>query len=136
MSTYEKKSGWKRGQSGNPNGRPIGSGVVAQLRASIAARLPEILEALVKKALEGDVGAAKLLLERTLAPLKPEQSISQIQLPDGSYTLQGQAILNLMAKGNLSPSHAEGLLNALAALVKLHEVDDLNKRICALEEAA
>ena len=37
--------GWKPGQSGNPKGRPKGSGDVAQIRSAIATRIPELLEA-------------------------------------------------------------------------------------------
>ncbi len=54
---------WKAGESGNPKGRPAGTGKVAEMRAAIAAHVPELLKALVVKALEGDVGAARLLLE-------------------------------------------------------------------------
>ena len=41
------------------------------MRAAIAARIPELLDAMMQRALDGDVvGAARLLLERTVAPLK------------------------------------------------------------------
>lgn len=36
--------GWKPGQSGNPKGRPKGSGDVAKIRSAIATRIPELLE--------------------------------------------------------------------------------------------
>ena len=34
---------WKPGQSGNPNGRPAGTGEVGKLRAAIAKRVPDLL---------------------------------------------------------------------------------------------
>lgn len=61
---------WQPGQSGNPNGRPPGSGAVAELRAGIAARVPEILSKLIDAAIAGDTQAARLLLERVLPPVK------------------------------------------------------------------
>ena len=61
---------WKAGESGNPAGRKPGTGEVARLRAAIADRVPELLAAMMTRALEGDVGAARLLLERAIAPLK------------------------------------------------------------------
>jgi len=64
-------SKWQPGQSGNPSGRPPGTGELAKLRAGIAERVPEILERLTDAALAGDVSAARLLLERVLPPIKP-----------------------------------------------------------------
>ena len=72
MTTSPKKrpGRWKLGESDNPSGRARGSGEVAKVRAAIAARVPELLEAMMQRALDGDMDAARLLLERTVAPLK------------------------------------------------------------------
>lgn len=43
---------WKPGQSGNPKGRPTGTGEVAKIRAAIAKQVPALLEALMTKALD------------------------------------------------------------------------------------
>jgi hypothetical protein len=77
---------------------------------------------------------------RTLRASTPVVSFCEVvrKWPDGSYTEQGQgqAILNIISNENLTPGHASSLLNALASLVKLNEIDDLNKPICDLEQAA
>jgi hypothetical protein len=66
MTEPKKKRGsWKPGQSGNPAGRPPGLGEVGRFRAAIGDRVPELLAAMMTRALEGDVGAARLLLERS-----------------------------------------------------------------------
>ena len=72
MSTAKKKppGRWKPGESGNPKGRAPGTGEVAAIRAAIADRVPELLAAMMTRALDGDTGAARLLLERAIAPLK------------------------------------------------------------------
>ena len=64
MATRRKPpaAAWKPGQSGNPKGRPAGTGEVAKLRAAIADRVPELLAAMMARALDGDVGASRLLL--------------------------------------------------------------------------
>ena len=74
---------WKPGESGSPKGRKPGTGEVAMIRAAIADRVPELLTAMMARALAGDVGAARLLLERTVAPLKAAEQAQALTLPDG-----------------------------------------------------
>ena len=95
MTTPPKKrpGRWKPGESGNPAGRTPGSGEVAKVRAAIATRIPELLEAMMQRALDGDVGAARLLLERTVAPLKATDMAQPLNLPNGTLTEQGRARL-------------------------------------------
>ena len=56
----QRRTGWKPGQSGNPKGKPPGSGELQRLRAAIGAHVPEILEKLATAARDGDVQAARL----------------------------------------------------------------------------
>lgn len=99
--------GWKPGQSGNPKGRKPGTSEVQKLRAAIAGKVPDILNALLAQALEGDVSAARLLLER--------------------------AILAAVASAELAPSQGAALLGALGTLARVAEVDELAARVAALE---
>lgn len=130
----KKRGKWKTGESGNPKGRPPGSGEIAQLRNSIAAHIPEIIEKLVFQAKSGDTQAARLLLERVCPPLKPmEQAIAL--LPAGkSLTAQGVAIVEAVAAGILAPGQAAGLLAGLGTLARIKELDELERRITQLEE--
>jgi hypothetical protein len=57
---------------------------VSKIRAAIAKSVSELLDMLITKALAGDVGAARLLLERTVAPLKSVEALQVISLPDGT----------------------------------------------------
>ncbi len=124
---------WKPGQSGNPKGRPAGSGEVAKLRAAIAGQVPAILESLTAAALAGDVGAARLLLERALPPIKPVEQSQPLSLPDGTLTDQGRAVLAAVADGTLAPGQGAALLGAIGTLARVAEVDELARRIEALE---
>ncbi|WP_296446979.1 DUF5681 domain-containing protein [Rhodoferax sp. UBA5149] len=135
MTEPKKKRGsWKPGQSGNPAGRPPGVGEVSKLRAGIAAHVPELLAAMMRKALEGDVGAARLLLERAIAPLKGVEQAVALQLPNaGTLTAKATAVLNAAAAGDLAPGQAAQLIAALGTLAKISEVDELAARIAALE---
>ena len=136
MATRRKApaAAWKPGQSGNPKGRPVGTGEVAKLRAAIADRVPELLSKLMAQALEGDTAAARLLLERAIAPLKAAEQPQALTLPDGTLTDQGRAVLASVASGELAPGQGAALLGAIGTLARVAEVDELTARITALEE--
>lgn len=137
MSKKESASAWKPGQSGNPNGRPPGVSEVGRLRAAISEHLPEIIAQLVEKALGGDTQAARLLLERVLPPVKAIEATVELDLPEGAtLTEQGDAIVRAVAAGSLAPGQAGALLTGLGSIARLKEVDELTKRLEALEKAA
>ena len=126
--------GWKPGQSGNPKGRPKGSGDVAQIRSAIATRIPELLEAMMQRALDGDVGAARLLLERTVAPLRATDMGQPLNLPNGTLTDQGRAVMVAVSSGELAASQGAALLGAIGALARVVELDELVARVAQLEK--
>lgn len=128
------KGQFRPGVSGNPSGRPPGTGEVAKLRASIAEHVPAIVAKLVEQAKAGDSAAARLLLERVLPPIKAAEQPAPIALPDGSLTDQGRAVLTAAGTGDLAPSQAAQLLAGLGALAKLVETDELVARVAALEQ--
>ena len=133
--TTKKPKGWQPGQSGNPKGKPAGSGELQRLRASIAADVPEILAGLVIAAKGGDVQAARLILERILPPVKAIEQAVELQLPaDGTLTAQGRAVLSAVAGGYLAPSQGAALLGAIGTLARVTEIDELTARITTLEE--
>lgn len=125
---------WKPGQSGNPKGRPPGTGEVAKLRAAIAGNVPAILQSLTTAALAGDVQAARLLLERALPPIKPVEATQAMSLPDGTLTDQGRAVLASVAAGELAPGQGAQLLTAIGTMARVTEIDELAARVAALEE--
>jgi len=128
-------SQWKPGQSGNPKGRPPGGGRVATLRAAMADRIPEVIEMLTTKALAGDTAAAKLLLERTIPPLRAQDPPLEVCLENaGSLTEQGRAVLQAIGRQELDPSGGALLLNAISQLARLAQVDELTDRITTLEQ--
>ena len=136
MTAKEERGRWKKGESGNPLGRRPGTGKVAQLRENIAQHLPEIIEKLVIKAKDGDSQAARLLLERVLPPVKPIEQSVKISFPvDADLSTQGQSIIQAVADGTLAPSQGSSLLTSLGILARIKEMDELEKRLTALEEA-
>ncbi len=108
---------------------------MAKLRASIAGHVPEIIGQLVEAAKDGDVQAARLLLERVLPPIKPTELAVPLALPEGSLTKQGHAVLAAVSSGDLAPEQAARLLSAIGTLVRVVEIDELIDRIKKLEDA-
>jgi hypothetical protein len=131
--TKRTPPGWQPGQSGNPKGRPPGTGDVALIRTAIAQRMPELIDILVSRALSGDVAAARLLLERTVAPLKASEAPQAIRLPNASLSDQGRAVVACVAAGELPVGQGAALLSAIGSLARVVEVDELVRRIEALE---
>lgn len=131
-----KSSGrWRPGQSGNPAGRRPGSGSVQQLRRGIEESLPEIIQSLTNRAKAGDVGAARLLLERAIPPLRPTEALQALQIDGDSLIGQAKSIVALTASGEVSIANAAQFIAALGTFAKLIEVDDLEHRIQSLEKS-
>jgi hypothetical protein len=124
---------WKPGQSGNPKGRPRGTGKVAEMRDSIAEQIPGIINQLVESAKNGDIQASRLLLDRTIPTLKPAEETIILALPDGSITDQGQAVMIAVTAGTITVSQGIQLLTAIGAQDKLSEIDQNKQKRDALD---
>lgn len=126
---------WKKGQCGNPKGRPAGTGPVEKLRAALGKELPDVLEALVAQAKAGDTSAIKLILERTVPTLRPVDAPTALNLPaEGGLAEQGRAVLLALAAGHLPANQATSILQGLGSLARLKELEELERRIAALEQ--
>ena len=86
---------WKQGQSGNPKGRPRKSQkTMAQLRTQISEHLPDVIEVLADAAKEGDVQAARILVERCIPSMRAlDQNINVNESVRG---ISDEELLNLI----------------------------------------
>lgn len=127
---------FRKGQSGNPKGRPPGSGLAGELRRAIATDAPDILAALIEQAKAGDVQAARVLLDRILPSLKPESAPVHVPgLADaGSLAERAESVLQAVGAGDVPPDVAAALVAAVGALARIHELDEIERRIATLEE--
>ena len=120
------------GVSGNPFGRPRDKTPATMLRKAISDDMPEIIKTLVGQAKNGDTAAAKILLDRCVPTLKPYAM--PVNLPkQNSLTGQGNEIITAVMSGQIPPDIASQLLSALAHQLRIVEIDELSKRVEALE---
>ena len=128
---------WKKGESGNPIGKPAGTRnkATVMVTAIMERGAREITEAVVGLAKDGDLSAARLVLERLVPPAK-ERPIF-LALPDTS-TAEGiaeaqNAILTAVAAGDLLLGEGATLAGIVEARRKSVETQELEQRITALE---
>lgn len=128
---------FQKGQSGNPKGRPKSYKGCQKLRDLIGSHAETIIKKLLLAAVnEGDVQAAKLLLERAIPPIKPVELPTPLPLPpDASLADQGRAVVLALAAGKVSATPAAMLLQGLGTLARLIELDELEKRTALVESA-
>lgn len=149
MTENQKSAGKKRktdskgrfvpGHCGGP-GRPKGepNTVARALRGQWADRAEEIAKKVLEQALNGDLDACKVILDR-LYP-RPKDGPAFLDLPslEGASDLPRAtaAVLQAMAQGELTPSEAATVVSSLAGHGKLVELAELEKRLSKLEEQA
>jgi hypothetical protein len=126
---------WKKGQTGNPGGKKKGTGKVSQLRALLDPHAEDLVNKAKDMALGGDMTALRLCLERLVPPIKIKDEPVTVEGMDGSKSLveQGQAIINALAKGGVTPSEAATLMQSVSNQARILEVDELERRITTLE---
>lgn len=133
-----KPTKWQPGQSGNPAGRKPGEKSKRTLVAeALNAGSEDVARKVIAEALQGDMTAAKLVLERVHPPLRNEGPRVQFEYDRTAPLVeQAQQVFAAMAKGECDVDTGKILIECLTAHARLKEVDDLAARISQLEEAA
>lgn len=133
-----KIPGWKKGQSGNPRGRPKGSRNQATLLAiaALEGELNDVVRVVIDAAKGGDMAAARLVVDK-LVPAIRERPLS-IALPDvvtadDCATAQSK-VLAAVAAGDLLPSEGEALAGLIEQQRRSLETSELAERLAVIEE--
>lgn len=123
-----------RGGSGNPaciRARALR----LELMEAAGPQLPAVAAMLVRRAIEGDVQAARLLLERVLGTARQEPlgspgfDLGPLGSP-AAVTAAAANVARSLASGDLDPDAAGAVLSALDAVRRAHESD----RLAAIEQ--
>lgn len=126
---------WVKGVSGNPAGRPPGRPDKRLLATQqMLDEMRNIVAVLVAQALEGDTGAASLVLSRVLPSLKAQAEKVNFPL-DTTAPISEQVaqVLDAVAGGLLAPDVGRLMIESLKALADVRAVEDLEARIITLE---
>ena len=126
---------FKKGQSGNPKGRPVG---VPDKRTELRKRFEvdgsKVAAAVIEQALKGDMQAARLVLERIAAPIRATQQAVRFELdPEASLTDTAKQILTAISDGEVPPDIGKSLLDSVASMARVKELDEINQRLEELE---
>ena len=137
MKQLHRGKPFQKGQSGNPNGRPLGAR--NQRTLALEELMDGEIEAITRKAIEaakaGDIAAIRLVMDRVLPPARSRPiSIDLPVLTDAASVSSAQAeILKAVAIGDLRLDEAESLSGLLEARRKSLETVELEDRIKELE---
>jgi hypothetical protein len=83
---------------------------------------------LVDAAQNGDIQAARLLLDRVIPPLKAIDSPVELTLPMGTPADQSRAVLTAVGDGVITVPQGVQLMAAIEALARLSKIDKTEKR--------
>ena len=125
---------FQKGQSGNPAGKPKGAkDKRTALRELLQPHAEQLVQKAVKLALDGDTTALRICIDRIIPAAKAKDAPISLEGLTGSPTEQAQAVVHAMTSGALTPDEANSVMAVLTAQMRVVEVDELEKRIAALE---
>lgn len=121
--------------SPNPSGRPPG---ITDKKAKLAHRMladaDGIVAALIEKALEGDTGAASLILGRVMPSLRSQaEKISFDFDATAPVARQVEQVLAAIADAAVAPDVGKQIIEAIGALSAIRATEELEARLAALE---
>lgn len=120
-----------KGQSGNPSGRPKQD--TANLKPLLAKHGESVLQKVIDAALEGDLTACKLVLDRLYPAIKSQAM--PVNIPVGATLPEtGNNVVTETMCGNVPPDIGASLITALSNQAKLVEFTELSQRLERIEQ--
>jgi hypothetical protein len=138
-NTGEQQAGrFRKGQSGNPAGRPAGSRNAATLacEALLEGQAEALTQKAVDMALAGDTVALKICIDR-IFPVRKDRAVS-FPLPPITSARDAAdiaaAIAQAVAAGHITPSEAAEIGKIIEIYIKAYQTAELDDRTARLEE--
>ncbi len=138
--TTQRGRPWKPGTSGNPQGRPPGARhrTTVALEKLMAADAESIVRTVLTAAEQGDMTAARMVLDRVVPPIKERPISLDLPFLDGveSVAEAHSRIVAAVAAGELLPSEGHSLAALLESRVRVAEATKLERLLRELEVSA
>ena len=135
----QRRGGFKKGQSGNPAGRPKGArhAYIRAMEDLLDGESEKLTRKAIELALTGDGAALRLCIDRLL-PVRKDRPIV-FDLPKletaGDVVKASVAIVDAAAAGQITPSEASEFSKLVEGHFNILKADELQKRLEALEAA-
>lgn len=124
---------FERGNSGRPKGAQ--NQTTRMLQRLMEADAETIVNVVVEGAKKGDWTAAKLVLDRIVAPRKDNPvllHLPQITTLDDA-ALAMSIVIEAVSTGNISPNEGSSITNLISSYTQAVEISHLEKRLALLE---
>ena len=134
----QRQGRFKKGQSGNPNGRPTGARnmTTRAVEALLEGEAEALTRKAIEKALEGDTAAIRLCLDRICPPRKDRPvalEMAPVGTPEDTVRAIG-TILEAVGNGELSPSEGQAIAALIETQRRTLETEDIERRLAELEK--
>jgi hypothetical protein len=103
------------------------------MRELLEPHAEELVAKVVEMAKSGDTAALRICIDRLIPPIKARDEPVAAPGLAGSLGDQGRAVLDALGAGTLTPDQAATMLTAIATQARIVEVDEIEKRVTALE---
>ena len=122
------------GRSGNASGRPRSE--TSALRLRLENDVESVAEVVVRKALDGDMAAARLVMERLLPPLKATSAPVAVEVTEasGPYPM-AEAVLRAALAGTIPSDTAAQLVGVASQVYRIAEAEESKARFEAYKRA-
>jgi len=134
-SPRNKKGQFIPGTVPNPTGRPKGSvGISTTISRALREDSHEVVAVVKQAALDGDMQAAALILNRVCPPIKAHHTKVNFRFnPEGTLSDNVSDILKAVSEGHVPADIAKSIIESLGALAVCRQTDELERRLTVLE---
>jgi hypothetical protein len=124
---------FRKGKSGNPDGRPRGSrnATTLALETLLDGQATALTQKAIELALTGDIAALRICLDRILPPRKDRPVAPVNSAQDAAATVS--AVLAAVAIGEITPSDAGEISKLIETFLKAFEAAEISQRLDRLE---